>query len=224
MAEESQARVDAIGQHRVEPLSPTEESRARVEAIGQLGFKQYASIEELLARFDTIIEDPFGGPIETAVDIVATRQSCLGLTPAADIDNVDTIGQWLAGQGAQTAIEKQVGQRVVNYKVYLPALESREAADAQIARMRAAGLTDLLPIAGGDLANGIAAGVYGTQSAAARRVAALTELGFSSASRPRYREQDIFDVRILIDPDDASIVTNLPDRFPGYELLTVDCP
>src|SRR5690606_4415070 len=69
-----------------------------------------------------------------------------------------------AGQGA-------------NWRVYLPDLESPEAAQAMAARIGAAGFSDFLVMREGD-ANSIALGLFSALDGAQRRVDALQAAGF----------------------------------------------
>ena len=64
-----------------------------------------------------------------------------------------------------------------NWRVYLPDLESAEAAQAMAARIGAAGFSDFLVMREGD-ASSIALGLFSTLDGAQRRVDALQAAGF----------------------------------------------
>src|SRR5690606_37433709 len=65
----------------------------------------------------------------------------------------------------------------INWRVYLPGLESAEAAQAMAGRIGAAGLSDFLVMREGD-ASSIALGLFSTLDGAQRRVDALQAAGF----------------------------------------------
>lgn len=74
--------------------------------------------------------------------------------------------------------------RVSGWRVFMPPFPSRAEAQAQVERMRAAGIDDLLVMPEGDDANGIALGRYGSEDAARRRVSALQVAGFAARIAP----------------------------------------
>lgn len=93
-----------------------------------------------------------------------------------------------AGARLDAAISVKPHRRrvLLNYKVYLPPLANRQAADAQIRRMRSTGIKDLVRIPRGDLTNGIALGVYASEEAARGRVDELRVAGYDAHFKPRY--------------------------------------
>ena len=62
----------------------------------------------------------------------------------------------------------------------LPPLPDREAAQALVQRIGAAGFDDYLVVSGGAQANGIALGRYGSREGAERRQSALKAAGFDA--------------------------------------------
>lgn len=70
------------------------------------------------------------------------------------------------------------------YTVLLPPFASRELAQAQVDKIKAAGFDDLLLINAGNDANGIALGRYGSLESAQRRQASLQAAGFAAQLQP----------------------------------------
>lgn len=70
------------------------------------------------------------------------------------------------------------------YTVLLPPFASRELAQAQVDRIKAAGFDDLLLINDGNDANGITLGRYGSLASAQRRQASLQAAGFAAQLQP----------------------------------------
>ncbi|HLT44692.1 MAG TPA: SPOR domain-containing protein [Luteimonas sp.] len=101
---------------------------------------------------------PATAPLDGAVARVATA--------AAD----DQAGQAIACTGEEAG--------AAGWRVYLPPLDSLDAAEATASRIRAAGFSDLLVMREGVEANSVALGRYGTREAAQRRIAALQAAGF----------------------------------------------
>ncbi|MDG6348532.1 hypothetical protein QAA18_07210 [Luteimonas sp. 8-5] len=81
-----------------------------------------------------------------------------------------------AAPAAPGACRGPAGQGT-NWRVYLPDLESAEAAQAMAARIGAAGFSDFLVMREGD-ASSIALGLFSTLDGAQRRVDALQAAGF----------------------------------------------
>jgi len=115
---------------------------------------------------------------------------------------------------ARTVIKPRPRQVLLNFKVYLPPLANRRAADARIRSMRAAGIRDLVRIPRGDLTNGIALGVYGSEGAARRRVSELHRAGYDARFEPRYATRDGYRVEARYTGSEAPKSTAF-DGFPA---------
>ena len=70
------------------------------------------------------------------------------------------------------------------WRVYIPALASKDAAQAMADRILAAGLDDLFVMPSGPDRNGIALGRFGNEEAARRRLAQLEAAGFTAQVAP----------------------------------------
>jgi hypothetical protein len=70
------------------------------------------------------------------------------------------------------------------WRVFMPPLASQAEAEARVARMRAAGIDDLLVLRDGDDANAIALGQYSSEASARRRQQALAAAGHVAQVAP----------------------------------------
>lgn len=108
---------------------------------------------------------------------------CLRLGPFADAAARATLAARLPA--AVEAQPEDVPTRAARgWKVFLPPLASREAAQAEAARLRAAGVRDLFVLAEGEDANAIALGRFGSEDGARRRLAELQALGVQAQAAP----------------------------------------
>ena len=108
---------------------------------------------------------------------------CLRLGPFADAAARATLAARLPA--AVEAQPEDVPARAARgWKVFLPPLASREAALAEAARLRAAGVRDLFVLAEGEDANAIALGRFGSEDGARRRLAELQALGVQAQAAP----------------------------------------
>ncbi|MEP6908334.1 MAG: SPOR domain-containing protein [Pseudoxanthomonas sp.] len=106
--------------------------------------------------------------------------SCFSLGPFADRAAASTAGKRLAGQVTRAVPREVPGKAATGYNVSLPPAADRAAAQAIAQRIGAAGFEDYLVVSGGEQANGIALGRYGSKEGAERRLAALKAAGFDA--------------------------------------------
>ena len=79
---------------------------------------------------------------------------------------------------------REVAGRASGWRVFIPPMPTRIEAQAQVEKMRAAGIEDLLVMSEGSDANGIALGRYRSEEAAKRRQAGLQAAGFTAQLAP----------------------------------------
>ena len=128
---------------------------------------------------------PASTSVPNAVALAADADSthCLRLGP---FDSDAALAR------AQSALRPQVARLVVTtlpassrgWRVWLPPLADREAAQAMAARIAAAGFSDYYVMPNGTEANSIALGRYGNAESAQRREAALQAAGFAAQAQP----------------------------------------
>lgn len=105
---------------------------------------------------------------------------CLRFGPFADARARHTAQARLQQAGVAAKPHDSVARDVRGWKVFLPALASREAALAVAERIKAAGVSDLFVMTDGEDSNSIALGRFGSEAAARRRQAELASKGFAA--------------------------------------------
>ncbi|WP_024891581.1 SPOR domain-containing protein [Luteimonas huabeiensis] len=108
----------------------------------------------------------------------ATAPVCLRIGPFADEAALARASARLQAQ-VERAVAHATATAPRGWRVWLPPQPDREAAQAVVERLRAAGFDDHF-ILGGDEANAIALGRFGSESAARRHAAALRAAGFDA--------------------------------------------
>lgn len=120
----------------------------------------------------------------TADDAAAATPSparCVAFGPFDDRAAATAAQQRLGAALAPARVQSQVAPAAnARYRVMLPPAASREEAQATVARIQAAGLSDYYIIAQGAEANAIALGQYRNREGAERRLAALQAAGFQA--------------------------------------------
>lgn len=145
---------------------------------------------------------------------VAATALCLSFGPfdgAASRDAVrprlQPLAQKLVARDAQASSAR-------GWRVYMPALATREAAQAVVDTIKAAGINDWYIIANGSEANSIALGRYGSEESARRRQAQLAAKGFTARAEPLgdTPPQWWLDGRFAADASRATLAAIAPSR------------
>jgi len=123
-------------------------------------------------------------PVLIAPTPVLATAMCLSFGPFADAATRDAARAKLQAL-SQTLVARDAKARSARgWRVYMPPLASREAAQALIEKIKAAGINDWYIIANGSEANSIALGRYGSEESARRREAQLAAKGFTARTEP----------------------------------------
>ncbi len=109
---------------------------------------------------------------------------CFSFGPFADASPVAAARGLLQPLGAARMRVRDQVEAPRGWRVAMAPQADRAAADALAAKIRAAGFDDLLVVPGGEEANGIALGRYGSEAAARRRESALRAAGFPALAQP----------------------------------------
>lgn len=150
-----------------------------------------------------------------AVDASSKAQQCFSLGPfpttaAATAARAQLLPQVKAG------VVKTRSTPSLGWRVWLPPLESTEAAQAMAKRIGAAGFSDYLVLRIGGQANAIALGSYRSEDAARRRAAALSAAGFPAQLEPMGDTQPTVWLDISggpgFDADKAQTLVSAPSR------------
>jgi hypothetical protein len=111
--------------------------------------------------------------------VIAGDERCFRFGPYPDADAAAKARAGLPPQVTRSAFIDTAGDGR-GWRVWLPPLPDRDAAQAMAARIAAAGFDDYYVVPDGVEANSIALGRYGNAQAAQRRQAALRAAGFEA--------------------------------------------
>lgn len=109
----------------------------------------------------------------------ASAETCLAFGPFDDAAKAEAARARLQPMVARLHVRKATVAPARDWRVWLPPLVDRAAAQAMAARVAAAGFKDYFIVAGGAEANGIALGLFHSEEAARRHEAALRAAGFA---------------------------------------------
>ncbi len=115
-------------------------------------------------------------PLETTP---VAAQRCYALGPFADAAKADIARSKLLPQASRLHVRRVAAKPASGWRVWLPPLADRAAAQAVAARIVAAGFKDYFIVSNGDEANSIALGRYGSEPSARQHEAALHAAGFA---------------------------------------------
>lgn len=124
-------------------------------------------------------ESPSGVPSETSI-ATAEAALCLSFGPFDDAAARDAVRPSLQARAQKVVARETRAKSARGWRVYMPALASREAAQEVVAAIKTAGISDWYIIANGSEANSIALGRYGGEESARRRQAQLAAKGFTA--------------------------------------------
>ncbi|WP_454832190.1 SPOR domain-containing protein [Pseudoxanthomonas wuyuanensis] len=134
----------------------------------------------------TATADPPPAPDSPAA--AAAPAQCFSLGPFTEAGLAVAAAERLKGHVQSAKPRTLPGASASGYRVLMPAVESREAAQAMAQRIGAAGFDDFLVINTGEEANSIALGRYRSREAALRRQTSLRAAGFAAQLLPIGRE------------------------------------
>lgn len=121
---------------------------------------------------------------EAVLAVAEPAAVCVSLGAFADQAAVDAARQ-RAGSVLDSSRARELASGAgVSYRVMLPPAESREAAQAAVKRIVAAGISDYFIIGQGELANAVALGQFRNRDGAQRRLEQLQGAGFPARIVP----------------------------------------
>ncbi|WP_149194675.1 SPOR domain-containing protein [Luteimonas suaedae] len=162
-----QARATAASADAADPQPETALAEAGEADAGQTGTTP--------APVDAAGEDAATAPAQPA--------RCLALGPFADADALATARARLQPQVLHLR-PREVVEAPRGWRVMLPPLADRDAAQATVQKLVAAGFNDHFIIAAGEEANAIALGRFSGEAAARRHSANLRAAGFGAQAEP----------------------------------------
>jgi hypothetical protein len=160
---------------------------------------------------------------ETPAELVAPDTLCYTLGPLDNEDDISALSAWFDAQGSRAKLRTDERREVVSTWVFMPPLESREAADARVLEMQAANIDDIYVIPRGDMANAISLGLYSQEQSLQRRVSQLEERGFTPSVLPRYRTVIASWFDVTTTTAQPMTVGVLDQIFPDLIIRQVSC-
>ena len=114
----------------------------------------------------------------------ATPTQCVSFGPFANPATLRRAHELLVPRVVIARVREVPLGKPTGWRVFIPALASKDAAQALADRILAAGLDDLFVMPSGPDRNGIALGRFGNEEAARRRLAQLEAAGFTAQVAP----------------------------------------
>jgi len=150
-------------------------------------------------------------------------RECYTIGPLDNEDDISALSAWFKAQGSQATLRNDERREVVSTWVFLPPLESREAADARVREMQASNIDDIYVIPRGDMANAISLGLYSQDETLQRRITQLKERGFTPSVLPRYRTATASWFDVTASAGQPMTVGVLDQIFPDLVIRQVAC-
>ncbi|OBR75073.1 sporulation protein [Xanthomonas arboricola] len=148
----------------------------------------------------------------------AAPERCASLGPYAARADADAALARLRGQAARTRVREDKDAGVSTFRVMLPNVGDRAAAQALVKRIAAAGMGDYYVIAQGE-DNSIALGQYQSRERAERRQASLVGAGFPAQLLPSGTGQS----RWWIDVRSTAAIGTLQGTAGAARQRSLDC-
>ncbi len=162
-------------------------------------------------------------PAEVLALPPAADRECYTIGPLENEDDISALGAWFSAQGSQATLRSDERREVTSTWVFLPPLESREAANARVREMQAANIDDIYVIPRGDMANAISLGLYSQNDTLRRRVLQLEDRGFTPSVLPRYRTATASWFDVTTSAAQPMTVGVLDQIFPDLIIRQVAC-
>jgi hypothetical protein len=136
-------------------------------------------------------------------------------------DRRQVVADWLRNQGLTPRPLEREERTHAHYQVYLPGGGSRETAQALMASLRQAGITDLGYIGSGDLAGNVSLGLYRQAESVERRKAQLRRVGHEPEVLQRFRTRRLTWFSL---PEDSGLDPGAVDAvFPEVKVERGPC-
>ncbi|MEB1610456.1 SPOR domain-containing protein [Xanthomonas campestris pv. campestris] len=157
-------------------------------------------------------------PSPAAPTPAAAPERCASLGPYAARADADAALARLRGQATRTSVREDKDAGISTFRVMLPNVGDRAAAQALVKRIAAAGMGDYYVIAQGE-DNTIALGQYQSRERAERRQASLVGAGFPAQLLPSGSGQS----RWWIDVRSAAAIGTLQGTAGAARQRSLDC-
>ncbi len=148
---------------------------------------------------------------------------CYTVGPLENEDDISALSAWFSAQGSRATLRSDERREVVSTWVFLPPLDSREAANERMRQMQAANIDDIYVIPRGDMANAVSLGLFSQKETLDRRVSQLEERGYSPSVLPRYRTVTASWFDVVTSAAQPMTVGVLDQIFPDLVIRQVVC-
>ena len=162
------------------------------------------------------IEENLAVPPESDIE-------CYTVGPLDNEDDISAIGAWFSAQGSQAKLRSDERREVASTWLFLPPLESREAADTRARELQAANIDDIYVIPRGDMANAISLGLYSQSDTLHSRISQLEARGYTPSMLPRYRTVTASWFDVNTSAAQPITVAVLDQIFPDLVVRRVAC-
>ena len=177
---------------------------------------------------DVIVLEPVGEPRhetgrEASPQVVGRDDRCLSLGPFYSPAAAEQARAWVERTGMSYLQTPGEETFKVGDWVYLPPLDSRDAATARAQELRELGIDDIYVVASDEFRNAIALGLYSTDRGVSQRLEYLQQLGVEAEVRERTRTREIISLYLWGEQPPG------PEAVPDYieedgaSLQEVDC-
>ena len=151
--------------------------------------------------------------------VPAAAQRCMSFGPFTDAAALASARTTLQSQVAQLQVRQTVASSH-GWRVWLPPLADRVAAQVMAARITAVGFKDYYIVGKGDETNSIALGRFGNEASARRQQAALVAAGIDAQAESLAAPASWIDVTAT----DALDADALRIRIHASQVHSLDCP
>jgi hypothetical protein len=146
-----------------------------------------------------------GTPAHDEAAVPSDAKRCQSVGPFRDVADAAHAATMLRGSGYEPRQRLQEGEMPTGVWVYLPMPQSRSVADEMMAKLKNAGVTDALEMAGPNNGAVISLGVYGDVKRAQFRIGQVQAAGFNAALADRKRSGNAYWVDVDLKPSDAAL-------------------
>ena len=148
--------------------------------------------------------------------------ACYTLGPLDAGAPVEDMRVWLDAKGASVDVHIDERREVTLHWVFFPPRASRAEALAEVARMRAQGIEDIVVVPKGDMANAISLGVFSRTEGRDRRLQQLSKKGHHPSTAPRYRAKVATWVDVSA-PQDRLALHEIQQRWTRIDVSAGPC-
>lgn len=180
-----------------------------------------AATESAAAPTIVASTEAVGNDTPEAASALALR-ACLTLGPLSADAPVEEVRSWFEQTGASVDVRTDERREVALYWVFFPPRATRENAVAEVARLRGEGLTDVIAVPKGDMANAISLGVFSRTESRDRRVKQMNQRGYQPSVAPRYRVKLATWIDISA-PADTLSDKKIQTRWPSFQIGRKPC-